>query len=346
MAMPHVLETVPNFSEGRDPAFLAAVTAAMEARGVEVLDASMDPDHHRSVVTAVGTPGAIHRALVAAGEVALERIDLRRHRGVHPRVGALDVAPVVPLAGTRREVAVETARRVGEDLAGLGIPVWWYGWAAPDARSLGDLRRGGFEGLAAGFPADRPADLPHGAPGPHPTAGVTCVGARPVLLAWNVEVAGISRSALAATARRLRASGGGFPGLRALALALEGQGRVQLSMNLEDVDAHDPMAVFEAVEADVAAAGGRVTGTEVIGMIPDALVFRAADHRLHLLDAGPERLLSRRVATHLARRGEPDLDTVLDWIRTVADPVPVEVRDAAARLAGTWNRQPSPGDHA
>lgn len=344
--MRHLVETVPNFSEGRDPTFLTDVAAAMTGEGVEVLDASRDPDHHRSVVTAVGAPDAVRRALTAAARVALARIDLRRHRGVHPRVGALDVAPVVPLAGTPREIAVATARQVGEELADLGIPVWFYGWSAPEPRTLSELRRGGFEALASGFPDQRPPDLPRGATAAHPTAGVTCVGARPLLLAWNVEIRGLTRSRLAEIAGRLRASAGGFPGLRALALELEEQGRVQLSMNLEEVEIRDPVAVFEAIEAEVAGAGGSVTGTEVIGMIPDALVFPAADRRLHLLDAGPERLLSRRVAMHLARHRDPDLRTVLDWIHTAPESVPPSVRDAAARIAGTWNREPTPGDHA
>jgi glutamate formiminotransferase len=344
--MAHLLETVPNFSEGRDPTFLDAAVATMEAAGVEVIDASRDPDHHRSVVTAVGSRRAVVDALAAAADLALDRIDLRRHRGVHPRVGALDVAPVVPLVGTPRSVAVDAARDVGEALAARGIPVWWYGWSAPEPRTLGGLRRGGFEALADGLPDDRPADLPSGRRHPHPTAGVTCVGARPLLLAWNVEVEGVGRERLARLARRLRGAEGGPPGLRALALELPEQGRVQISMNLEDVERADPMAVFESIEDEVVAEGGRIRGTEVIGMIPDALVFPAADRRLHLLDAGPERLLSRRVAMHLARARDPDLRFVLDWLHEAGGQVPPAVRDAAARLAGTWNREPTPGDHA
>lgn len=344
--MPHLIETVPNFSEGRDPTFVQAVVAVMEDAGVEVLDASRDPDHHRSVVTALGTPASVTAAVAAAAAVAVERIDLRRHRGVHPRVGAVDVVPLVPLAGTPRKVAVETARRVGEAVADLGVPVWWYGWSSPHGRSLPQLRRGGFEALAGGLPDEWPADLPGGGRTVHPTAGITCVGARPLLLAWNVEVAGVSRDRLARVAGRLRASGGGFPGLRALALELADQGRVQLSMNLEDVESSGPMQIFEAVEAEVNALGGRVVGTEVIGMIPDALVFPAADRTLNLLDAGPERLLSRRVATHLARARDPDLRVVLEWLHAAGGQVPGSVQAAAARLAGTWNHEPIPGDNA
>jgi glutamate formiminotransferase len=258
----------------------------------------------------------------------------------------VDVVPVVPLAGTPRQVALDVAREVGGALAALGVPVWWYGWSSPQKRALPELRRGGFEALAGGLPRERPSDLPEGGRRVHPTAGITCVGARPLLLAWNVEVAGVSRGRLAEMAGRLRASGGGVPGLRALALELEAQGRVQLSMNLEDVESAEPMTIFEAIETQVQAAGGRVVGTEVIGMIPDALVFPAADRRLNLLDAGPERLLSRRVAMHLARTRDPDLRLVLDWLQAAGGQVPGAVRAAAARLAGTWNREPIPGDHA
>lgn len=295
-----LLETVPNFSEGRDPAFVRDVVEVMERGGVEVLDASSDPDHHRSVVTAVGRPEAVVRALTAAARLAIERIDLTRHDGCHPRVGALDVAPVIPLGGTPRAVAESTARQVGEGLASLGIPIWWYGWSSPGAlRRLGVLRRGGFEALQQGFSPDQPADLPRGARGPHPTAGVTCVGARPLLLAWNVDVAGCSFEALRGLAAILRETGGGFEGLRTLALELPLQGRVQLSMNLEDVERRDPMRIFEEIERQVRELGGQVMGTEVIGLIPDALVFPAAARRLQLLDARSDRLLSSRLVRHL-----------------------------------------------
>lgn len=276
----------------------------MAAAGVEVLDACSDRDHNRSVVTAVGAPGEIERALVDAAGLALERIDLRRHHGVHPRVGALDVAPVVPLGDTPREVAIETAHRVGQGISQLGIPVWWYGWmSSPPGRSLSALRRGGFEALQDNWGVERPsADLPEHCRQPHASAGVTCVGARALLLAWNVDVAGVSLEALRPIAAALRESGGGFEGLRTLALALEEQGRVQLSMNLEDVERRDVAAIFDAIEARVAAAGGRIASTEVIGMLPDALVLSVAAGRLKLSDASPERLLSRRLVRHLAHR--------------------------------------------
>lgn len=337
-----VLEAVPNFSEGRDPSFLEAVTDAARRSGVDVLDASSDAEHHRSVVTWVGDPVAVERAAVAVAEVAMARIDLRHHRGVHPRVGALDVLPVVPLVGLTMHDAVRSARRIGAALADLGLPVYLYGAAStPPGRTLAELRRGGFEGLL-GAPSDAPEpDFPAGAARVHATAGAACVGARPVLLAWNVLVEGVSRAALGGLAARLRERGGGLPGLRTLALELEESGVLQLSMNLEDVEARDPMLVFDAIEAGVQALGGRIAGTEVIGMIPEALVLGAATRRLNLLDSNSARFLPARLTEHLAARTGRDAGVVRSWIDASGADVPPDVRDALERLTGQLY---SPGD--
>lgn len=302
-----VLEAVPNFSEGRDRAVIDAILDAIRAAGAEVLDWSADPDHHRSVVTFIGEPAVVERAALAAARVAYERIDLRRHRGVHPRIGALDVLPFVPLAGLSMEAARESAWRVGRVIAEeFGVPVYFYGQASdPPGRGLAELRGGGFETLVAGWPADRPPDLlPQGwaHPGAHPTAGATCVGARSVLLAWNVFVDGIARAEAARIAARIRQSGGGFPGVRALALELPSRRAVQISMNLEDPSVVSPLDVFEAIESQVAAMGGRIVETEVIGMLPDELLLTAAASRLKLSGAALDRILTRRVLEHVVAR--------------------------------------------
>ncbi len=341
-----VLEAVPNFSEGRDPSFLDAVAEAARREGVDVLDASADRDHHRSVVTWVGDPASVERAAEAVARVAIERIDLRAHRGVHPRVGALDVMPVVPLVGLSMRDAVASARRIARALAGLGLPVYLYGEASdPPGRALADLRRGGFERLRdAERGVHEPDVRPPGLAGRvHATAGATCVGARPVLLAWNVLVGGgVGREALGGLAARLRERGGGFPGLRTLALELDEAGVLQLSMNLECVETADPMAVFEAVEAGVQALGGFVAGTEVIGMMPGALVLGAATRRLNLRDANPARFLPARLTEHLAARAGRDAGIVRSWLDDSGATVPSEVREALERLTGPLN---SPGDH-
>lgn len=341
-----ILETVPNFSEGRDPGFLREVSAEMGRAGVEILDASADPDHHRSVVTAVGHPEEVENALVAAALVARERIDLRTHRGVHPRIGALDVAPLVPLLGADMSRATSSATRVADRIAGLGIPVYLYGRSGPEGRTLADLRRGGFERLADGFPVERPPDRDAGRSAAHPSAGVSCVGARPLLLAWNLLVEGLPHDDLRAIAADLRETGGGFAGLRALALSLPEPRKLQLSMNLEDVERRDPYAVFEAAERAIEAAGGRVTATEVIGMIPDALVLRTSARRLGLLGSDAGRLLSARVARHVARRGSSEFETLVSWIRAAGSGVPSDVRAAAERLALQSTTTPILGDPA
>lgn len=344
-AMVPVLEAVPNVSEGRDPELLRELVRVVASSGVEVLDHSADHDHNRAVLTFVGGPQAVEDAAFRVARLAVERIDLRRHQGVHPRVGALDVLPFVPLRGLTLEQAAASAHRVGRRLADeLDLPVYWYGAAAPGGRRLlSELRRGGFEALRDGFPAGREPDLPEGgkARGPHPTAGVTCVGARPLLLAWNVYVAGVELEALRSVARDIRESGGGFPGLRALALELRSRERMQISMNLEDLETTDPFRVFRALEARVEALGGRLEGTEVIGMIPDALVLPAAGDRLGLFEARRSRLLSARLARHLGDRVSREVESLGAAVREAGPDVPEDVRAATRRLIQALRGSPS-----
>lgn len=300
-----LLEVVPNFSEGRDPRIVRAIVEAMRAAGAEVLDWHMDADHHRSVVTAVGEPAIVEEASVAGARVAIESIDLRRHRGVHPRIGAVDVLPVVPLLGLSLREARAVAHRLGDRIAReLDVPIFYYGHASnPPGRPLSELRRGGHEALVAGWPEGRRPDVlpeawPH--PGAHPAAGATCVGARPLLLAWNVVVRGVDLATARRVARRLREGEGGLPGVRALALALPQRGVLQISMNLEDPDRNPPMRVFTMLERLIEAEGGTVEETEVVGLAPDALFTSAAEDRLRLESGTSDRLLSRKLLGHVA----------------------------------------------
>lgn len=308
MSPARILEAVPNFSEGRDVAVVEAIVAAMRAAGAAVLDWSADPDHNRSVVTLAGPPETVEDATIAGARVAVDRIDLNRHAGVHPRVGALDVLPFVPLAGLTPADARALAQRAGRRLAReVGLPVYFYSDASePPGRPLSVLRKGGFERLRTGWPADRPPDvLPDGwaHPGAHPTAGVTCVGARPVLLAWNIFVAELDEESASGIASAVREANGGFPGVRALAFHLPESGRLQISMNLEDPDRTPPMDVFLRIESLVLDNGGRIEETEIIGMIPDQLVLGAAADRLRMRPHGPERLLSRGILGVLTGKG-------------------------------------------
>jgi glutamate formiminotransferase / 5-formyltetrahydrofolate cyclo-ligase len=300
-----VLEAVPNFSEGRDLGVVRAIVDAIGHAGATVLDWSADPDHHRSVITIVGRPEIVEHAVVAGAHVAFEHIDLQHHDGVHPRVGALDVLPFVPLAGLTLEQAREVAQRVGRRIAvEFGVPVYFYGQASdPPGRSLAELRRGGFEELLGGWPAGRTPDVLPDAwvhPGAHPKLGVICVGARTVLLAWNVFLTGLGIAQAKDVARELRERKSGLAGVRALALELPRRRAIQISMNLEDPGVTSPALVFDRLEALVAARGGRIVETEIIGLMPDELVVSIAEERLRLIPGTSSRLLSRQLARYLA----------------------------------------------
>ncbi len=309
-----VLEAVPNFSVGRDAGVVADMVDAARAAGADVLDWSADPDHNRAVITWIGSPAVVEAAAVAAAKVAVERIDLRSHTGVHPRIGALDVMPLVPVAGLSMLDARESAHRVGERIAReVGLPVFFYAEAStPAGRSLASLRRGGFEGMVEAWPADRkpdvlPPDWPHA--GAHPTAGAVCVGARPVLLAWNVVVEGIGLEAARLIAAGIRAANGGIQGVRALAFVLASSGRVQISMNLENAEVNSPMQVFRRIEENVTAQGGRIMETEIIGMLPDRLLLEAAADRLKIVHPDASRQLTRQVLRHVAETRAPEQST-------------------------------------
>jgi glutamate formiminotransferase / 5-formyltetrahydrofolate cyclo-ligase len=300
-----VLEAVPNFSEGRDLDVVRAIVSAMQNAGATVLDWSADPDHHRSVITIVGPPDVVEDAAVAGAGIAFQNIDLRHHDGVHPRIGALDVLPFIPLVGLTLEHARATAQRAGRRIVDeFGVPVYFYGQASdPPGRSLADLRRGGFEAFAKGWPGNVRADLlPHDweHPGGHPSLGVSCIGARTVLLAWNVFVDGIAIEAAKEVARELREQRSGLKGVRALALWLPRRNALQISMNLEDPTATAPAVVFDRVESLIVQRGGRVVETEIIGLMPDELALSVAQQRMKLEPGAQQRLLSSRLVEYLA----------------------------------------------
>lgn len=337
-----VLEAIPNFSEGRDLGLVEELVEVIAGDGAEVLHWSADPDHNRSVVAFVGDPVTVESAAITAARFARDHIDLRRHSGAHPRIGALDVLPLIPLHGMTMDAAARSAERVGRGVSELGIPVYWYGPRSPRRRALADLRRGGFEALEAGFPVGREPDLGDPATGPHPSAGVTCVGARPELLAWNVIVRGIELTRLRELASRMRERGGGFSSLRVLALPLESRGSLQISMNLEDPEGTSPMEIYSFIEGWVQQQGGSVEGTEVIGMLTDPLVLPAAGDRLGLLDPHPSRLLSARLAAHLSKRAADVMRDVLDVVAAEGMAVPDTVTAAARRAAETFGISSTP----
>jgi glutamate formiminotransferase len=265
-----LLECVPNVSDGRDRALRDALAAAVEAAGARLLDVHADVDHNRSVFTFLGPPATVGAAALALARIAVARVDLRQQSGVHPRIGAVDVIPFVPLRATPMAEAVRAARGLGPAFAGeLGVPVFYYGAAAlrPDRRELGTLRRGQFEALAARMA--RPGGEPDtGPPAPHPRAGATAIGARPVLIAFNAvldtDALGIARE----IARVLRASAGGLPGVQALGVPLASRGRAQVAMNLVDYRRTPVVRVVEAVEAEAGRRGTTVLEYELVGCAP------------------------------------------------------------------------------
>lgn len=280
-----LVECVPNFSEGRDHATIERLAAAVTAvPGVALLDRHSDPDHHRTVLTFAGAPAAVSEAAFRAVAVAVEAIDMRRHTGVHPRLGAADVVPFVPLRGVTMQECVALADALAERLAReLKLPVYLYGHAArrPERARLPWLRRPELEGLAEALATpERAPDV--GPARPHPTAGATVVGARGLLLAFNLDLASSDLALAKRIARAIRESSGGLPGVQARGLTLPLQGRVQVTTNLTDLARSGPGLVFAEVERLAQAEGTRVAACELVGLMPRAAVREAAEVLLRL----------------------------------------------------------------
>lgn len=300
-----VIESIPNVSEGRDLALIAELTAALRsASGIVVLDVSADPSHHRSVYTFAGSAGALERAVLNLVEVAVRRIDLRTHRGVHPRLGAVDVVPFVPLRGATMAECVELARSVGVRIAaGFDIPVYLYEEAAFDQsrRRLEHVRRGQFEGLSERMRL--PEWKPDFGPAvPHPTAGATIVGARRPLIAFNVNLATRDLQVARAVARAVRESSGGLPCVKALGLFLPHRDMTQVSMNLTNYERTSVRTAFEAVRDEANARGASVVESELVGLIPEAALEGTSAADLLLSGFSPRHVLESRLADALAGR--------------------------------------------
>jgi len=297
-----IVECVPNFSEGRDAAKVHAIEAAIRATGVLVLRAEMDRDHNRSVITFAGSPDAVFQAALRAIEKAAELIDVSAHSGVHPRIGATDVVPFVPIEGVTLEDCAEMAHRAGDEVWRLlGIPVYFYEAAAlrPERRNLEHIRRGNFEAAVREANID-PARAPDiGGPALHPTAGAVVIGARKLLVAWNINLRTTDLGIAQAIARKVRAANGGFPCVKALGLPLESRGLTQVSMNLTDFEVTPPHVVFEAVRAEARAAGVEIEGTEIIGLIPAKALTSAGAFFMSITDFEPGRVLENRLAEGL-----------------------------------------------
>jgi glutamate formiminotransferase len=287
------LEAVPNFSEGRAAGTIKALGDAL-ALYAEVLDVHSDPDHNRSVFTLVGQEEALEQALVAAVDAARQRIDLREHEGAHPRVGAADVVPLVPLRpedmGRARSVALSVAERIGAELE---LPVFLYGELGR-GRGPAFFRSGGVGALERRLEAGelRPD---YGPSRLDPTAGAVLVGARPPLIAFNVNLRASSPEVAREIAAVVRETGGGFPGVRALGLELAAAGHAQVSMNVEDHEAAALHEILARIEAEAATRGAEVIGSELVGLMPAAAAVAAAGAMLRIEGFDVSRVLELRL---------------------------------------------------
>lgn len=319
-----LVECVPNFSEGRDQAIIDALRSALvSVSGVHLLDVQTDASHNRSVFTFVAPPTAAVDAAFAAMRVATAKIDLTKHSGEHPRMGATDVVPFVPVAGIAMEACVALARGLGERVAKeLAIPVFLYAHAAtrPDRMLLPEVRKGEFEGMRG-----RMLEPDFGPNRVHPTAGATAIGVRPFLVAYNVYLDTPDVSIAKTIAKQIRTSSGGLPAVQASGFQVDGL--AQVSMNLLDIDITPPATVFRAITALANTHGVEVLKSELVGLIPERAIVGAANVALKLPDAA-DHLLEAKIR---AAQG-PALDS---WIDELAGGAPTPGGGSAAALAGT-----------
>ena len=327
-----LVECVPNFSEGRRPEVVAEIRDAIAAvEGVSVLDVSSDASHNRSVITFVVPVDTAVDAAFAGIRAAAERIDLCKHTGEHPRIGATDVVPFIPLEGSTMEDCIALARALGERVGReLKIPVYLYERAAttPSRENLADVRRGEFEGLREEL-GKNPARNPDFGPAEiHPTCGAIAIGARPFLVAYNVYLGPASNLQIAKNiAKAVRGSSGGFRYVKGLGLEVDGQ--AQVSMNLVDTEKTPLHNVFDFVKLRAEVEGAQVTWSEIVGLVPERVMFDAAVNHLQLRQFTPEQLLERQVR-EVTSGGE----SVSSFLASVASSDPVPGGGSVAAHAG------------
>ena len=316
--MQTLIECVPNFSEGRDAGKVEAIVRTLLAGpGVYLLDREMDADHNRSVITLVGARESIGEAALRGIGKAAELIDLNQHQGAHPRLGATDVVPFVPVSGVTLEDCVRIAEWVAEQAwRRYGVPTYLYEAAArtPERRNLENIRRGQFEGVREDVKTN-PERRPDFGPEPdraalHPTAGATVVGARKFLIAYNINLATPDVSLAKTIAKTIRASSGGLPCVKAMGVELKARQRAQVSMNLTDFETTPIGVVFDAVALQAATAGVGIEGSEIVGLIPQQALDEAAVHHLKVENFQPELILENRLESVMKSAG-PAKDTMV-----------------------------------
>ena len=293
-----VIECVPNFSEGRDSARIEEIAAVVRAvPGARVLNVSSDASHNRSVLTFVGDSAAVRAAVLALFEAVVPRVDLTRHRGEHPRMGAVDVVPFIPIRGATVADCVALSRQVGEEIATrFGIPVFLYedSATAENRRNLADVRKGEFEGLAEKMA--KPEWKPDFGPGrPHPTAGAVAVGARPPLIAYNINLGTRDVAIAERIAKAIRHIGGGFRYVKAMGVDLADRGLVQVSINMTNYRKTPLHRVFECVKSEAERHGVAIVASEIVGLTPAEALYMAAEHYLRIENFSSDQVLESKL---------------------------------------------------
>jgi len=324
--MSRLIECVPNFSEGRRPDVIAAIRDAIAAvKRTAVLDVSSDGSHNRTVITFVASADTAVAAAFAGIAKARDLIDLTTHTGEHPRMGAADVVPFVPLEGTTMEDCIALARALGERVGReLDIPVYLYERAAtrPERQNLADVRRGEFEGLRDSIVTDPARSPDFGPPRVHPTAGAVAIGARPFLVAYNVYLGDKDNLAVAKkVAKAVRGSSGGLKYVKALGLEVDGQ--AQVSMNLVDIDQTPMHRAYDAVKMEAAASGIVPTWSEIVGLVPERALVDAAVRYLQLERFSRDQVVERKVrAATESWTGAPEAESLSGFVASVASSSP------------------------
>lgn len=335
--MDGIVECVANFSEGRDRATVQALMDAVASTpGVVLLDHSMDTDHHRSVLTFCGGQDATIEAAFRAVRIATELIDLRSHVGVHPRIGATDVVPFIPIRDTTMQDCVRLAKRLGERVGReLGIPVFLYERAAgrADHGPLEAVRRGGLEGLAFRMASDPDWIPDFGPPRLHPSAGAMAIGARPALIAYNVNLHSTEVEKARSIARAVRQSSGGLPHLKAIGVELASRGMVQVAMNLTDYEVTPLLTAFQAVKTEATKHGIKVAGSELVGLVPEAALDQAVAASLQLDRFNSDQVLETKIAEAALGRKEPE-ETLSGFLHALAAAKPTPAGGSVAAFVG------------
>ncbi len=339
--MNRIVECVPNFSEGRRPEVVDAIANAIASvSGVYLLGREMDADHNRAVITIVGSPDTVGEAAVRGAEAAMKHIDLTKHRGEHPRLGAVDVIPFIPIKGISLADCVEIAKKTGREIADrLKIPVYLYEAAAtrPERTNLENIRRGQFEGLRDEIATNPDRKPDFGEPRIHPTAGAVVVGARKPLIAYNINLNTSDIGIAKHIAKHIRFSSGGFRNVKAMGVLLKDRNQAQVSMNLTDFEKTPMELVFETVRREAERYGVSIGSSEIVGLVPQKALDQTAEFYLRVENFRPEMILENRLETVMSA-SPPVSGSMAEALRGFVDRVasrdPIPGGGSVAALAG------------